>query len=135
MRSLKKLICVALVGASIASTSLVAFAATTNFNVTVGNGSTDTKSKRTLKAGPARYENKFYVSVTSMTPSGRSVYVSSHILEGPIGSNEILAKSGTTGASASYRNTSAAPYGVYYYMDSRMSGPGGNANMTGRYTP
>lgn len=135
MNNLKKLVCLALVGTSIASTSLVAFAATTDFNVTVGNSSTDTKSKRTLKAGGSSYENKFYVTVNSMTPSGMNVYVSSHILEGPITSNEILVNSGTRGASASYRNTTAAPYEVYYYMDSRMSGPGGDANMTGRYTP
>lgn len=65
MNNLKKLVCLALVGTSIASTSLVAFAATTDFNVTVGNSSTDTKSKRTLKAGGSSYENKFYVTVNS----------------------------------------------------------------------
>lgn len=135
MKSLKKLVCVALVGTSIASTSLVAYAATTTFDVTVGNGSTDTKSKRTLKAGPTGYENKFYVTVTSMTPSGNSAYVWSHHLEKPISSNEILVNINTTGSSANYKNTSFAPYGEYYYLDSRESGPNGGANITGRYTP
>ena len=135
MRNLKKLVALLVFGTTLASAQIVALAATSTFNITVGAGEEDPMSKRTLKAGTPSYENRFYVTVTSMTPSDGAVGVESNILNGPLGSEEIIVYSGTQGASGAYNGT--APYDVYYYMKGRYAGSSiaPQINMGGRYTP
>lgn len=104
------------------------------FNITVGLGKQDTKSKRTKKAGGSKFENRFYVTITSMTPHARAVNVLSNALDETVRSSPILARRGSKGIGTFY-NGYAEP-GKYYYMNSSYAlSPSVQVNATGRYTP
>ena len=133
MRKLKKTICLMVAVLAMASTSVVAYAATTTFNITVGGSNPDVKSKRTLKSG-TNYDNNFYVTATAINPPGGRIYAKSIKLDGTLDSERVFIEETNTTYSAAYNGN--APYDEYYYMEGSMEGPGaGMVKVSGRYTP
>lgn len=134
MNKIKRFAAIAMAVVCMAAPTITAMAETTNFNITVGLGKQDPKSKRTKKAGGSKFENRFYVTITSMTPHAGAVNVWSNALDETVRSSPILARRGSKGIGTFY-NGYAEP-GKYYYMNSSYAlSPSIQVNATGRYTP
>lgn len=136
MRGLRKLVCVALVGASLACMQLTALAGTVTFNnFKVGIGLPDPETTRTSKAGGSSFENKYYVTITAMSPSNSTVVVKSLMNSpAPLNSDEVYVTNGSK-TSGNYNN-GTAPAGELYYMKSRFyNSPQPTITFSGRFTP
>ena len=134
MNKIKRFTAIAMAVVCMAAPTMTAMADTTSFNITVGGGAQDTKSKRTIKAGGSKFENRFYVTITSMNPQSGAIRVWSNALDGGVKSHSVLVKKGSQGSGASYNGYAA--WGKFYYMDSSYLVPWApRTNATGRYTP
>lgn len=67
MNEIKRFTAIAMAVVCMVAPTMTVMADTTNFKITVGRGVQDTKSKRTIKAGGSKFENRFYVTITSIT--------------------------------------------------------------------
>lgn len=134
MNKIKRFAAIAMAVVCMAAPTMTVMADTTNFNITVGLGQQDTKSKRTIKSGGSNFENRFYVTVTSMTPHAGAVRVWSKSLDNRVSTSPIVIRRGSNREGA-YYNGYAQP-GKYYYMDSSyVLSPSVQVNARGRYTP
>jgi len=135
----KRIIALGLILASVTCSCMVAFAATTSFdNYNVGMGHEDPYTKKTKKAGEESYENKFYVTITGMSPSNTTLKTQSIMElrspdESPIVS-EVVQVENYSRKSGSYI-TPAEPDRYYQMKISFFTGSSNQATVSGRYTP
>lgn len=128
MKRVKKVICIVLSVISLLGMTTPIYADTVEFDVTA---IADPSSKRVIKAGGSKYENKFYVTGLTFNKEGILCCISVNLENQGIMSYDADISSTYPKSSANYRTT--APSGVYYFMSASS-----NTNLlrvTGRYTP
>lgn len=96
---------------SMVSTSMVVYAETIVFHITVGGSNTGVKCKRILKSDTS-HVNDFYVTTISINPPGTAIYARSNRPDGTLSSDRVTINETNITYNASY-----------------------NGNAPGRYTP
>lgn len=139
MNSKKKVfICILTLCICIFGTSLVSYAATSEFTLTVtrSGSNEDNMSKRTLKAGGDRWENYFYVTSTSYAGTTGTIKVKSIKLYDTTLESEPIRFGTAKLKTDKERYKRYAPSGEYYYLKGEFVASTGNVvKMLGRYTP
>lgn len=117
---------------------MTAYAATSSFSLTVTRTGydQDAKSKKTLKAGGALYENKFYATAQTFNRTGRMQVRSVQYKNKVLCTDWNTFDSSGTKKVRDYYN-SIAKDGKYYYLQGAYSSSSNNYSLTvtGRYTP
>lgn len=119
----------------------VSNAETKDFTLTLNrNGvGNDALSKKTIKAGGTAYENKCYVTTTSMQGSGIIYVKSIKYTDSTIKSKQDLSLNSSTsiGVKKSCEYNKSAPSGDSYYLQGRyaINSKSDTVKAVGRYTP
>lgn len=136
----KKIICCALVVVCLVGTGVITNAETSSFTLTITRSGRDNDilSKRTVKSGGDRYENKCYVTLKSFTGKGLVRVKSIQLKWEAICSYYITFtnKSKINGTKkGSYFDP--AHENMYYYLKGvyGTGSPSATLKLTGRYTP
>lgn len=139
-KKMRKLSCaLAMAACLMGTTAPMVYADTSGYTFTVSSNAalnTDTKSKRTWKAGGEQGEQLYYATATGFDGRG-TIYVHSRKLDETVSSSEVDLRSGGLNVTKHAAYNKFAAYNAYYYLKARFgaSADGNHLTVVGRYTP